>query len=228
MTEQTADGKEAPGSERLLLELGKVPTAVLSDVLDELGEAGAIPSVKAQRYDQPRVAGYALPVRFERKEADAAAYRFGGGVGRPLEEVLKNIKAGHMVVMDLGGTETASAWGGLASRLAQLRGARGTVLYGTCRDVEEIRHLGYPVWALGTYPRRSRNEFTFGAIGEALDIGGVVIEPDDVLVGDATGIVRIPRARAAEVLDMAKEIETSEVGLVAQIETSNVVDWDQL
>ena len=92
--------------------------------------------------------GFALPVRLEPKSNDPSAYRFGGGVGKPLEQVLQTMKDGDVVVMDLGGSDRAAAWGGLASRIAQRRGVRGTVMWGSCRDVEEIRAIGYPVWSV--------------------------------------------------------------------------------
>ena len=102
-----------------------------------------------------------------------------------------------VVVMDLDGATNASAWGGLASRLAQRRGVRGTIMWGTCRDLEEIRAIGYPVWAVGVCPRRSRNDFAFGSINEPITIAGVAIAPGDYVVADESGAVCVPRARAA-------------------------------
>jgi regulator of RNase E activity RraA len=101
--------------------LAQFPTSVVSDALDELGIEGVLPGVRAQRIGQGRIAGLALPVRLEPKCNDPSAYRFGGGVGKPLEQVLKTMADGDVVVMDLGGSERAAAWGGLASRIAQRR-----------------------------------------------------------------------------------------------------------
>lgn len=137
----------------------RYPTSSISDALDELGIAGAFSGIGAMREGLGRVCGRALPVRFVRKAKAPDAYRFGGGVGKPLEIVLKTMRAGDVVVMDLDGATNASAWGGLASRLAQRRGVRGTILWGTCRDLEEIRAVGYPVWAVGVpapQPQRVR------------------------------------------------------------------------
>lgn len=208
--------------------LGAFPTSVISDALDELGLLGAMHGIFAQRVGQPRVFGRALPVRFERKPKDADAYRFGGGVGKPLEQVLKTMQAGQVIVMDLDGANDASAWGGLASRLAQRRGVRGTIMWGTCRDVEEIRQTGYPVWAVGVCPRRSRNDFTFGSINREIAIGGVKISADDYIVADETGAVCVPRARALEVLALAETIERQEQALLAQVQQDAVSSWDQV
>ena len=57
----------------------KHPTSLISDALDELNINGAISSIP-QRYDQGRIAGRALPVKFSKKSSDPEAWRFGGGV----------------------------------------------------------------------------------------------------------------------------------------------------
>ena len=209
-----------------LVAFEELPTSVLSDALDELGIPGALPGVLPQRCDQGPVAGRAMTARFQRMDGDDAAYRYGGGVGRPLEQVLTTMRRGDFVVLDLGGTATASAWGGLASKIALKRGVKGTVIYGTCRDVAEIRASGYAVWATGTFPRRSRNEFTFGSVQEPVTIGTVVVRPDDIIVADATGVVCVPHDRSAEVLAVAQKIAAVERQLLAQIEEEHVLDWD--
>jgi regulator of RNase E activity RraA len=204
------------------------PTSAISDALDELGIAGALSGIAAQREGIGRVCGRALPVRFVRKSNDPEAYRFGGGVGKPLEIVLKTMKAGDMVVMDLDGATNASAWGGLASRLAQRRGVRGTIMWGTCRDLEEIRAVGYPVWAVGVCPRRSRNEFAFGSINQPIAIRGVAIHPGDFVVADESGAVCVPQARAEETLALLDRIEAQEKLLEQQVRDDVVASWDQV
>ena len=208
--------------------LGAYPTAAISDALDELKILGALSDLSAQRIGQGRVYGRALPVKFVPKSDDPSAYRFGGGVGKPLEQVLRTMNAGDIVVMDLGGSKTASAWGGLASRLAQSRGVRGTIMWGTCRDVEEIRAVGYPVWAVGVCPRRSRNEFTFGSINEAITINGVTIKPKDYVVADESGVVCIPEGAASRVLELLTQIDAQERLLEEQVRSDAVTSWDDV
>jgi 4-hydroxy-4-methyl-2-oxoglutarate aldolase len=206
--------------------LMQYPTSVISDALDELGVTGVLPRMPAQRIGQARIAGIALPVRLEPKTNDPSAYRFGGGVGKPLEQVLQTMKDGDVVVMDLGGTDQAAAWGGLASRLAQRRGVRATIMWGACRDIEEIRAIGYPVWAIGTCPRRSRNDFTFGWINRPVLIGTIEIAPGDFIVADETGVIRVPRARIDDVLALAERIAEQEAGLEAQVINDALSSWD--
>jgi regulator of RNase E activity RraA len=211
-----------------LSRLASHPTSVISDALDELGVDGVLAGVHARREGQGRVAGRALPVKLERKSKDPAAYRFGGGVGKPLEQVLKTMRDGDVVVIDIDGSDRASAWGGLASRIAQRRGVRGTILWGSCRDVDEIRAIGYPVWSVATSPRRSRNEFTFGSINQPIAIGGVTIAPRDYVLADESGVVVVPAARIDEVLALAERIAAQEAKLEAQAINDAVTSWDQV
>lgn len=208
--------------------LSAYPTSVISDALDELAIDGVLPGVRAQRVGQGRIAGRALPVKFLPKSNDPSAYRFGGGVGKPLEQVLQAMRDGDVVVIDIAGSDRAAAWGGLASRIAQRRGVRGTVLWGSCRDIDEIRALGYPVWAVGTSPRRSRNDFTFGSINEPIGIGGVTIAPRDFVLADESGVVVVPAPRIGDVLELAARIAEQESRLEAQVLNGTLASWDDV
>ena len=206
--------------------LSSYSTSIVSDALDELAIVGVLPGLAARRIGQGRVVGRALPVRLEPRFNDPSAYRFGGGVGKPLEQVLQTMRDGEVVVMDLGGSIRAAAWGGLASRIAQRRGVRGTVMWGACRDVEEIRAIGYPVWSVAVCPRRSRNEFTFGAINEPITIADVTIAPRDYIVADESGVVCVPHARVAEVLPLCARISDQEAALEAHVLNDSLASWD--
>ena len=208
--------------------LARYPTSVVSDALDELGIEGVLPGIEARREGQGRIAGFALPAHLEPKRNDPSAYRFGGGVGKPLEKVLQTMKDGDVVVMDLGGSARAAAWGGLASRIAQRRGVRGTIMWGACRDVDEIRAIGYPVWSAAVCPRRSRNDFTFGSINEPIQIGNVRIAARDYLIADESGVIAIPQARIGEVLELCARIAAQEAVLEAQVLNGSLSSWDEV
>lgn len=203
-------------------------TSIVSDALDELAVLGVLPGIEARRVGQGRVVGRALPVRLQPKSNDPSAYRFGGGVGKPLEQVLQTMQDGDIVVMDLGGSNRAAAWGGLASRIAQRRGVRGTIMWGACRDVDEIRAIGYPVWSAAVCPRRSRNEFTFGAINEPITIQGVTIAPRDFIIADESGVVCVPQGRFGEVIALCARIAVQERVLEAQVLNGSLESWDEV
>ena len=209
-------------------QLSQYSTSIVSDALDELAVLGVLPGIEARRVGQGRVVGRALPVRLQPKSNDPSAYRFGGGVGKPLEQVLQTMQDGDIVVMDLGGSNRAAAWGGLASRIAQRRGVRGTIMWGACRDVDEIRAIGYPVWSVAVCPRRSRNEFTFGAINEPITIQGVTIAPRDFIIADESGVVCVPQGRFGEVIALCARIADQERVLEAQVLNGSLESWDEV
>ena len=101
-------------------------------------------------------------------------------------------------------------------------------MWGTCRDLEEIRAVGYPVWAVGVCPRRSRNDFAFGSINEPITINGVVIAAGDYVVADESGAVCVPQARAQETLELLARIEAQERALEQQVRDDVVSSWDQV
>lgn len=95
--------------------------------------------------------------------------------------------------------------------------------------MEEIEELRFPVWAVCSCPRRSRNEFTFGSIGEPIRIGLTNVAPGDIVVADGTGVVVVPADRASDVLELARSIASSEQRMEAQIQSGlNDIEWDQV
>ena len=100
--------------------------------------------------------------------------------------------------------------------------------HGTCRDLEEIRECGYPVWAKGVCPRRSRNDFTFGTINEPIVVTGIKIKKDDIIVADQSGVVCVPEEVIQETLDLLKKIFIQEELLEDQVLKNQVQNWDEL
>ena len=96
------------------------------------------------------------------------------------------------------------------------------------KGLEEIRAVGYPVWAVGVCPRRSRNEFAFGSINQPIDVAGVSVAAGDYVVADESGAVCVPHARADEVLALLARIEAQERALEEQVRDDAVKSWDEV
>jgi len=101
-------------------------------------------------------------------------------------------------------------------------------MWGACRDLEEIRAVGYPVWAVGVCPRRSRNEFAFGSINEPITVAGVAIHAGDYVLADESGAVVVPQARAQETLELVARIDAQERALEQQVRDDVVASWDNV
>jgi regulator of RNase E activity RraA len=77
------------------------------------------------------------------------------------------------------------------------------------RDTDGLDQLGLPTFARGTYPATGSNEGP-GALNVPIQCGGVGIEPGDIIRGDASGLVVIPRRAAHEVLELTKAVDERE------------------
>jgi 4-hydroxy-4-methyl-2-oxoglutarate aldolase len=110
-------------------------------------------------------------------------------------------------VLIVGGSPNGDGalWGELMSISAQSKGVAGTIIEGPVRDPLEIRRLGYPVFCRYFKPRRAAKE-TYGHINVPIRIGTLSINPNDLILADANGIVSIPRARAQEAIELASEV----------------------
>jgi regulator of RNase E activity RraA len=122
-----------------------------------------------------------------------------------------------VIVVANDGRTDVSCWGGLLSLGARLRGVRAAIVDGACRDVDEARELAFPVYARTSTPTTARGRLRQRSTGEPVHVAGVTVEPGDVVVADATGIAFVPRARAAEVLDLATAVHDRERAIAADL-----------
>jgi len=116
-----------------------------------------------------------------------------------------------VVVIGIAGGRPASSWGALLSLRSQQRGAVGTVIDGPVRDPSEIAALGYPLFHQPTScPAGSRLRLATLAIDQPVPCGGVQVAPGAIVVGDDSGVVVIPAARADDVIAAAQRIAEAE------------------
>lgn len=109
------------------------------------------------------------------------------------------LEPGDVVIIDAGASDKNAVLGDLISTKARHRGAQGFVVDGLVRDLPNVCELDLPVFARGTTPigplHRGPGEINF-----PICCGGVVVNPGDLLVGDAMGVVVVPQAIAEELL----------------------------
>jgi RraA family protein len=109
------------------------------------------------------------------------------------------LEPGDVVVVDAGASEMNAVLGDLISTKARHRGAAGFVVDGLVRDIQNIKELDFPVFARGTTPIGPLHRGP-GEINYPISCGGVVVNAGDLVVGDAMGVVVVPQAIAAELL----------------------------
>lgn len=170
-------------------------SAIISDALDRAGIHGTLHGLKPQ-VDGARMCGAAFTAKYTL--APAALDRFA--------DFLDDIPAGAVVAIDNGGRTDVSVWGDTLSLFASVQGFAGTLIDGACRDIDGTRALGYPMFSRDLYMRTGKGRVGVESTQAPIRIAGVEIHPGDLIFGDATGVVAVPRARAAEVLAIAQQI----------------------
>jgi len=99
---------------------------------------------------------------------------------------------------------------------ARVRGATGFVMDGAVRDVEAFEQHRFPCWARGVSLRGPYKDGP-GSINVPVTIGGMVVNPGDVIVGDSDGVVAVPPGLAMEVARKARDKVALESQTIAAI-----------
>jgi regulator of RNase E activity RraA len=124
---------------------------------------------------------------------------------------------------DPAGSRDVAVWGGLMATLAVTRRLGGAVLDAGVRDIEEIRQMGFPVFSRSVIPSSTVGRYVTVDRDVPITCGGVRVHPGDLIVGDADGVVVVPRAHAADVLKIADEIEETERRMAEAIRRSGSI-----
>jgi 4-hydroxy-4-methyl-2-oxoglutarate aldolase len=123
---------------------------------------------------------------------------------------------GDILVVDAKGYTQAGPWGDVLTLAAQKRGLAGLVIDGAVRDSQEIIASGFPVFTRGVCIRKT-TKAQKGRVNVPVSVGGVLIHPGDVLIGDADGLVRVCADDLDAALTSAEHRELKEEDMRARI-----------
>lgn len=126
--------------------------------------------------------------------------------------VLDTVQPGDVVVLAAPEPWAAALVGELLVLQARTRGAVALLVDGAVRDVDELVALGLPVWARSVCAAGAAKDEP-GELQVPVAVGGVWIEPGDLVVLDGDGAVVVPRPRCGDVLAAAEERHAHELGL---------------
>jgi len=123
---------------------------------------------------------------------------------------------GDILVAATDGFMSTAVTGDLLLGMAKNRGAAGFVTDGLVRDLVGILAVGLPTFAAGLTPNSPARSGP-GTVGLPVVVGGVRVESGDIIIGDADGVVVIPRLRAAEVIERLEGVKAAEASLDAKV-----------
>jgi regulator of RNase E activity RraA len=178
---------------------GKLDTATLSDAMDRLGINGQCAGI-APRDLGFRMAGRAFTLLYGPAAIPA------GTVG----DFVDDVAPGSVVVLDNRGRTDATVWGDILTEIAHRRGIAGTAIDGICRDVHLCVSLKYPIFSRGHWMRTGKDRVQVEAVNGPVSLGGVRVQPGDLLRGDADGVVVLPKAHEERIIAAAEEIQAAE------------------
>ena len=194
-----------PIIERLL----KLDTCAVADGMDRLGLTGATYGVRPM-WPCPKIVGRAVTMKIKPVGLDKPKQHLGT---LPIDAA----QPGDVIVIDNGGRPDTSCWGGLLALAAKTKGISGVVIDGACRDIDESRELGFPVYARGAVPMTARGRIMQQSYNQEIEFAGVQVHPGDLLIADGSGVVIIPRSREEDVVREAEAVAATEARMAEGI-----------
>ncbi len=178
---------------------GELYTPVVGDILDGMGYYHQfLPQAVQPAGEGMKLAGRAMPVLM------IDVY---GPQEKPfglLTEALDQLEEGEIYLAS-GGEMRCAYWGELLTATARTRGACGAVINGFHRDTPQMLAQDFPVFSRGRYAQDSGVRTQVVNYRCRIEVGGVTVEPGDLIFADLDGVLVIPKAVEQEVIEKALE-----------------------
>lgn len=188
--------------------LAEFPTSIVGDVTGRLnGTNGLFPVNKSP----VTACGNAVTVKVR------------SGDNLMIHLALRMLKPGDVLVVDGEGDLTRALFGEIMMSVAKSKGAVAAVIDGAIRDVNAFEKAHFPCWARGINLRGPYKDGP-GAVNVPVSIGGLIINPGDIVLGDSDGVVAFSPKVALEVAQLGKEKVAQEVATLKSIKDGTYND----
>ena len=188
-------------SPEVVKQASQYASSILADVA---GRRGALDGRIAPLTRSTRLAGTAFTV--EVRPGDNLMIHAAMQLARP----------GDVLVIDGKGDTTCALMGTIMMNACRQLGITGVVIDAAVRDSEELVEMGFPVYSVGTNPN-GPTKFVPGRINHPVSVGGVTVNPGDVVIGDGDGVTIIERDKAPFLLELAAKKVADEQARIAAI-----------
>jgi regulator of RNase E activity RraA len=189
-----------------------VEAASVSDAEEQLLHEKHYMSHKMQPIFPTKFAGTALTVLLK-KEENSDPNAISGMLA-----AIDSGGQGSVYVMKVEDGEDVAGMGGLMGTAMFARGFAGAVIDGGVRDLPQLKKIGFPVYSTGPVPSSLVSHYRFAGMNLPVEVGGTRVNAGDIIVADQDGVVVVPRARAAEVLILAQQLDDKEHSTLPYIE----------
>lgn len=173
----------------LVARAAQYPSSILADVA---GRRGALSSRIAPLAPTMRLAGPAVTI--DVRPGDNLMIHAAMAIAKP----------GDVLVIDGKGDESCALMGEIMVSQCMAAGIAGVIVYGAVRDTEAIRALGFPMYAIGANPN-GPTKLVPGRVNWPVSVGGVTVQPGDLVVADGDGVVVVEPSKVPAVLELAKK-----------------------
>ncbi len=209
-------------TDELKAKINSVGTATLSSQLRKLGLNNV--SIDGLTSTRPgtRLVGRARTLRFIPIREDLFE-SFGGGYNAQ-KRAFDSLGVDDVLVIEARGERGTGTVGDILALRAQVRGAVGIVTDGGVRDLAAVSALDIPTYHAGPHPAVLGRRHVPWDTDITVACGGAAIQPGDVIVGDADGVLVIPPAHVEQIVDGAIEQELEETFIAAQVAAGVSVD----
>ena len=183
-----------------------IPVANLDDCM---GRTAALSSA-IRPYGPRRLLGQAFTVRVP------------AGDNLMFHKAMDMAQPGDVFMIDAGGDPNRSIFGEIMVRYCAKRGIAGIVVDGSIRDSDSIAQMDFPVYARGVTPNGPYKNGP-GEIGGVVTVGGIVVHPGDIVVGDADGVIAIRPDEAEELAKKVRAFNDNEAATMERIANEGVL-----
>ena len=147
----------------------------------------------------------------------AVTVKVRGGDNLMIHKALATLTTGDVLVIDGEGDVSRALVGEIMSSVARKRGTVAFVVDGAVRDADSFETHRFPCWARGVNLRGPYKDGP-GSINVPVVVGGMRVNPGDIMLCDGDGVVAIPPSMAAEVAAKAREKTDVEAATLKSIE----------
>lgn len=209
-------------TDTLRAQLASVATATLSSQLRKRGLNNVSIDGLTSTHPESKVVGTARTLRFVPNREDLFASH-GSGYNAQ-KRAFDAVGAGEVLVIEARGERGSGTVGDVLALRAQVNGAAGIVTDGGVRDLAVVAALDIPTYSAGPHPAVLGRKHVPWDIDVTIACGGAAVQPGDVIVGDADGLLVIPPSLVEEVVADAIEQEREEEFIAEMVGAGERVD----